>query len=526
MKNKIIWFVLCSFIFSLMLASIRAAAEEGEGSSCALVQAYIDENVLDIIARGDFDMQGAEVKVANRQSIITDSGYVSEGMIRVRTTFLLDISTSMPSATREKVIDFIEVEIKELSGYEELRLVTFGDSVDVIQDFTSDRYELSEAAKGIEFTGQASAIYDAINSTISSPAASDGSPCFYRTIVITDGVDSTAGGITKEELYMRLIAETYPIDVIEVSKNKLTDPDKDLAALSRISNGTYSELHSGTDISECVSNISLGDFFWIRAEVPANLLDGSTRQVDISDGSSSVSFDMKMSVVDAPFEEPVSSPSFENPVVSSKPRESVPTSTASVSSSDKSGSVNVVLIIAIGGCVMIAAVLVAVLPAAKRKKNQNKYIEPPAPSKNENNENNTDRKTEVLLEDSPRNSYTVKLSLSGDSSRNWTIDVVKEVVVGRADSCDLKFDDNSISREQFKLVAGETGVMLSNLSSSNVTKVNNAAATEDVALQLGDIIKIGRVSLSVDLIQKISDDNSSSGGRPESDSGEKTMTVF
>lgn len=521
MKNKIIWFVLCSFIFSLMLVPARAE----EVSSCSLAQAHIDENVLDIIARGDFDMDGAEVKVANRQSTITDGGYLSEGTVRVRTTILLDVSTSMPYATREKVIDFIEAEIKELSGYEELRLVTFGDSVDVIQDFTSDRYELSEAAKGIEFTGQASAIYDAINSTISSPAASDGSPCFYRTIVITDGVDSTAGGITKEELYMRLIAETYPIDVIEVSKNKLTDPDKDLAALSRISNGTYSELNSGTDVSECAFDVSLSDFFWLRAEVPANLLDGSTRQVDISDGNNSFSFDMKMSVVDAPFEEPVSIPAVETPPVSSKPRESVPTSTASASGSDKSGSVNVVLIIAIGGCVMIAAVLVAVLPAAKRKKNRNKHIEPPA-APNNNEDNNTGNKTEVLLEDSPRNSYTVKLSLSGDSSRSWTIDVEKDVVIGRADSCDLKFDDNSISREQFKLVAGETGVMLSNLSSSNVTKVNNAAATEDVALQLGDIIKIGRVSLSVDLIQKITDDDSSSGSRPENDSGEKTMTVF
>lgn len=520
MKNKFFCFVLCSIIF--MLAPVSAATE----SSCTLMQTYIDDDKLDIVARGDFDLQSADVKVSNRQSEIAECGTVSEGKIRVRTTVLVDVSTSMPYDTRAKVIEFIEEKIKELAGYEELRLVTFGDKIDVVQDFSSDRYDLSSAAKEIEFNGMASAVYDAINSTISHPKAEDGSPCFYRTIVMTDGIDDTASGITKEELFMRLRTETYPIDVIGVSADKLSNPDKDLAALSRISNGSYAELYSGSDVLECVSKVSASDLFWIRAEVPVNLLDGSTRQVDISDGKNSFSFDMKMSVVDVPIESSVSSSVVESSVVESSaptfaPPESMPANeTSDGDESEKLDSKNIILIAAVGGCVLIAAVLVAVLSSVKRKKKKRTNEALSVELYTLSNETD-DGKTELLIDDSLQSSYTIRLRSCSDSRQNWTVAITKDVIVGRADSCEFKFSDSSVSREQFKLIACDTGIMLSNLSSSNITQVNNVAATSDIMLQLGDIIKFGRVSLSVDLIQKIS-------GNVHSDNGSSgdTLTVF
>lgn len=522
MKKKIFCFVLCSIIFSFMLSPVRAATE----SSCTLVQAYIDDDKLDIVARGDFDLQSANVKVSNRQSGIVECGSVSEGKIQVRTTVLVDVSTSMPYSTRAKVIEFIEAKIKALDSYEELRLVTFGDKVDIIHDFSSDRYDLSDAVKGIEFTGTASAVYDAINSTISHPKAEDDSPCFYHTIVMTDGIDDTAGGITKEELFMRLHTETYPIDVIGVSKDKLTEPDKDLAALSRISNGSYAELYSGSDVLECVSKVSASDLFWIRAEVPVNLLDGSTRQVDISDGKNSFSFDMKMSVVDVPIESSVSSSVIESSAPTFAPPESLlANETSDGDESEKPDSKNIILIAAAGGCVLIAAVLVAVLSSAKRKKKNRTSEESPIKSLTPSIETDSG-KTEVLNDDDSRNSYTIKLSSCSNPNQSWTVTVTKDIVVGRADSCELKFGDSSVSREQFKLIAEDMGVMLSNLSSSNITKVNNIAVTADVMLQLGDIIKFGRISLSVDLIQKISGDNPPSDDHSDRRSSGDTVTVF
>lgn len=516
MKNKIFLFLFCSIIFSLMLVPTNAAAAD---NPCTLVQAYIDGDTLDIIACGDFDLQNADVKVANRQSAISEYGLVSEGKIRVYTTVLVDVSTSMPNAARTKVIEFIETKIKELDGYEELRLVTFGDKVDVIQDFNSDRYDLSNAVKGIEFTGQASAIYDAVYSTIPNLGISDGSPCFYRTIVMTDGVDYTDGGMTKEELFMRLRAETYPIYVVRVSSAKSTDSDKDLAALSRISNGSYAELYSDSDVSECVSQVAVSDLFWIRAEVPVNLLDGSTRQVDVSDGANSFSFDMKMSVVDAPVESSFTSFPIESSVTSTAtptaPIESIPVNeTSDDNDPEKPANINMILMIVIAACVLIAGVAVfMVLFLIRRNKKRANEAPPVRPIKiSDENDDKT-----MVLDDIPGYSYTIKLSLCSNPNQSWTITITDDFIVGRADSCDLKFVDKSVSHEQFKLIAGDIGIMLKNLSSANITRVNGTEVRSETSLQAGDVIKAGRISLSVDLVQKISvdaplpDDNSNGG---------------
>ena len=309
--------------------------------------------------------------------------------------------------------------------------------------------------------------------------------------------------------------------MIGVSADKLSNPDKDLAALSRISNGSYAELYSGSDVLECVSKVSASDLFWIRAEVPVDLLDGSTRQVDISDGKNSFSFDMKMSVVDVPIESSVSSSVVESSAPTFAPPESLPANeTSDGDESEKLDSKNIILIAAVGGCVLIAAVLVAVLSSVKRKKKKRTNEALSVELYTLSNEID-DGKTELLIDDSLQSSYTIRLSSCSDSRQNWTVAITKDVIVGRADSCELKFSDSSVSREQFKLIACDTGIMLSNLSSSNITQVNNVVATSDIMLQLGDIIKFGRVSLSVDLIQKIS-------GNVHSDNGSSgdTLTVF
>jgi hypothetical protein len=193
--------------------------------------------------------------------------------------------------------------IENLAGNEQLKLVTFGEQLTVLRDFTSDRYELANAAAKFEFNDQKSRIYDAIYNTIPQVQPIDGAPCYYRTILITDGIDDTASGITKEELYLRLQAEKYPIDVVQVSKAEQTEPEKELSALTRISAGRYANIYPGADVSALSLRLAVGGLFWIRAEVPASLLDGSTRQVDISDGSHFVRFDVKVSAYEPPMTE-------------------------------------------------------------------------------------------------------------------------------------------------------------------------------------------------------------------------------
>lgn len=379
--KRVISCCLAALVF-ILSAFVHVYYAEVQETSSMFVQACIEDEMLDVFISGDLDLKSVSTKVSNQQAQIVSSGAISDGTVRVRTTVLVDISTSMPAETRENVTDFIEEIIKELNTYEELRLVTFSDEVNVLMDFTSDRYDLSNAVKSIEFNGTASAVYDAVNSTIVEVKTDDGSPCFYRTIVMTDGIDYTNDGITKEELFIRLRDEMYPIDVIEVSKDKPQTHDKDLSALSRISGGTYTDIYADADIDDCVSKVSLDNLKWIRAQVPASLLDGSTRQIDLSDGNKFFSFDMKMSVVDVPAEVPSDSQSdtsfssqFSWPVFT-EPGNSEPS--ADVSNEDEGFQLDpIIIIIAAAGLVIgiAAAVIVVTIKRKSKHSLQNRQMQ-------------------------------------------------------------------------------------------------------------------------------------------------------
>ncbi len=285
-------------VFVAMLTTTMLFTTAYASESSALAQAYMSEKNLDMFTNISFEEESLQVKAANRKAEIVECGNFSDENISVCTTLLVDVSPSIPTAVRYKIMDYINMTIENLSSNEQLRIITFDAKINILQDFTSDRYDLDKAAENIKFNGTQSAVYDAVYNTIPDIQQQNDRPCFYRTILVTDGADRTNQGATKEELFLKLQANTYPIDVICAGAKKPNVQNKDLSALTRISNGRYFELYPGTDISKLFSEISVDNYFWIRAELPVELLDGSTRQIDLSDGTNSETFDIKMSVVD------------------------------------------------------------------------------------------------------------------------------------------------------------------------------------------------------------------------------------
>jgi hypothetical protein len=282
------------------LAAIGAPA----GGGAALSEAYAWERFIDVFIAGDMNPESLSCRVSNQAAEVVGRGLLADQGVTVRTTILLDVSASMPSQARESVRSYIGALIEGVGKNEQYRLATFGERLSVLQDFTSDRYDLAAAASGIEFGSQQSRLYDAVYSALPEGGPIGGSPCYYRTVLVTDGADDAASGITKEELYLKLQASAYPIDVVAVSKASQAEPDKELSALTRMSGGRYANLSSETDAGGLASSLGAGGVIWLRAVLPDALLDGSTRQFDITDGAAAVRFDFKVPVYDAPAAEP------------------------------------------------------------------------------------------------------------------------------------------------------------------------------------------------------------------------------
>ena len=208
-----------------------------------LSQVYSREQNMDIFIAGDMNADNLSVKVANRSAEVLESDLLTDCGGTVRTTVLVDISTSIPVEAREPIKNYLGSIIENIGANEEMRIATFGEEITVLHDFTNDRYDLSTATSDINFDNSQSMIYDAVYNTIPKLTAVDDKPCYYRTIVITDGVDVTKTGITKEELLLKLQDDTYPINVIEASKAKVESENKDLASLARVSGGAYANLY-------------------------------------------------------------------------------------------------------------------------------------------------------------------------------------------------------------------------------------------------------------------------------------------
>lgn len=480
-----------------------------------LSQAYINENELDLFLSAEFGDDSLCVKVANQEATICDSGMLSDESVDIRTTVLVDISASMPKTARGKAVELINCMIKNLAKNEQLRIVTFGEDSNILIDFSSDRYDLDKVVENIKFNGRKSAIYDAVYNTLPEIDLTNEKPCFYRTIVITDGADCTTQGVTKEELFMKLHSETYPLDVVCVSKSEPSGQNKDLSALSRISNGRYFDVYSETDVTQLCSELSVSNFSWVRAEVPISLLDGSTRQVDILNGGDSFSFDMKMSVVDAPVESQTvtSAPieSFIEPTLSAEDKENQPL------------NMLIIVIVSVLAVVAVSGFAVVIINKKKRAVQQPQTIQHSYPAVNSNI---IIGETEIVEEAGNKEHYSIKISNVSNQNDSWTLEVFSDIIIGRAESCAIIIDEKSVSREQCKIVANKNGLTISNLSSSNKTKLNGTVLATEVVLHPADNIHFGRVTLRVDYIQKVTDEASLSQQISSVSDVAKTQSIF
>ena len=75
-----------------------------------------------------------------------------------------------------------------------------------------------------------------------------------------------------------------------------------------------------------------------------------------------------------------------------------------------------------------------------------------------------------------------------------------EVLIGRdASVCQIVLTEPSVARKQCRVFRQSGWVMISNLSQSNITKLDGETVTEDRELSSGSILQMGRLRMRVDI---------------------------
>ena len=483
-------FKILSFFIAAAFLIITCCAE----GNAKLSQAYIREQNIDAFIAGDMNSDDLNCKVSNQPAEIAGSGLLAEMGIAVRTTILVDISSSIRADSHENIIEYLKGLVKNIGGTEQYKIVTFGDSVTVVQDFTANRNELNAAIEKIKFIDSTSMIYDTIYNNIPELKPIDGKPCYYRAIIISDGNDNSTTGRTREEAAARIGASKYPFDVVAVSRVRQEAPHRDLFALAENSGGRYFNLWANAgaeDIAALAAESAVGGIYWLRAKIPAALMDGSVREINIYDGTSSVQADMKIPVYTPPETIP--------PEEGEEGDDGGEGATSDIIEKLTTLFGEYTLYIYAGAGILLVLIIVIIIigAAAQGKKKAGPNIGPASGGHYSEN-------TLVLPKQTPGSTDEgdpyIQFRNIGNPNQVWEASLETDVYIGREISCRICIADSSVSRRQCKLYIINSVAIVENLSETNMTLLNGNTLSVPTAIKPGDKLKCGRATLIVEAL--------------------------
>ena len=149
----------------------------------------------------DIDQENIYIKYGNRSGRVSDLSKFSSERFGTAYLFLIDISKSVSSDNFKKIINSIETWTSTLNIGDSIAVLTFGESVNLVQDFTFDKSRVSQSLSNIKRTDMLTRYYDALD--ISNKIITRDDPNLpYRRVVITltDGLNDVSEGEVSPEI--------------------------------------------------------------------------------------------------------------------------------------------------------------------------------------------------------------------------------------------------------------------------------------------------------------------------------------
>lgn len=471
--------------------------------------------------------------------------------------FLLDISDSMPTA----LFASIKAELLQLyqthSQNEKYTLITFGKEVVVQLDGDESAETIESTIKSLQNTDTRTVLYDAVSKV--GELAAERSDYTRRMIYLfTDGEDWTVGGHTQNETQDLIRQSGIPVYAFGVSSAQKKYLDA-LSELARVSGGKFTSVSTNTVAGTMAQTRAYADAGYVvsvtlksnvvgaqnsavalqvgdasdsrtvsiknwQADNTAPVIvevqaEGSSLHIIFSEstlgGSSATDYiitsgSQKRTVAsvarvsDKEVELRLSAPLYDGEYVLTASNvidtaveknaltESYPFTVTGVPHTVAAFFSDNILWIAVGA-LLFAAVIIFVVARKQRKRM-------PATSV-------CAAEAEVIEAEKASEKYhihaaegkLVHLSISGRNlaRRDIELHVEGTILLGRSSSCDVRIDDEQISRRNTELICRNGRLFANNISQTNGTMLNGLMISGERELHSGDTIVLGDTRITI-----------------------------
>ncbi len=421
----------------------------------------------------------------------------------IATIFLVDVSKSLKPNQFAQIRSALVQWTDKMGDKDRAAIVTFGESVKTVQDFTADKTALKAKIDGLAPVDLHTRLNEGLIRALDLGRRDDADLPRRRVIVtLTDGMADAAGGSTREETLARIQEEPVPIYAIGFASAKVFAHDKDqslklLGALAHASGGSfvaagdkplvqiYAEINTAIHeayllMLECSTCPGDGRAYPLRIKLQADQrVLTATSEVRLTPGV-------------MPPVLPASAAS--SPAKSAALPQSAPMPAVTPQSVD---SLPMWVWLTAGGISLVAVFGFWFLRA---RHNKAAPVLPPAPLPTPES-----RPIPPTAVPKPRPGIRVQLTAvsGGHRGREWRVEVGAETVIGRAASCDVVIDDDSEISSQNSVLSAEGGLLfVDDLGSTNGTAINGSPIQGRRRVSDGDLILVGRTELRLTVLKK------------------------
>ena len=428
---------------------------------------------------------------AGETEVTVDTVTVFSGSGRgVAYIFLADVSKSIQPQQYERLRQALDTWIGSLSGEDQAALLTFGSTVDVVQDFTSDVERLQTRVDSLRPTDQNTRLHAGLVQALELGRRRDPDLPERRIIVVlSDGKDDVTGGMTAEEVRERMRVDRTPIYAIGYARPPMTDGkeaalDK-LGTFARTSGGQFIEAGAQSipetfeDLRQRVEEVHVAELRCTACDA-----DGTVRrlQVQLTSGANTMTDGLGVRMQ------------------STGSTESGGRVDSSSGGTDPNPTRNDSYVQAMTtffaelpwwgygiGALLLVALAVGIYFYVRREDEEPEPAPQPTPKM---------KTKSPEPKGIPLHFETVGRQGSGSHEAR----IADRIVVGRSRDCDVVVaDDQEASRQNSEIVREDGELYIRDLGSQNGTLVNGVPISGSYRLEDGDRILIGRTELRIEV---------------------------